>query len=117
YSISDLLSHSDGIREHSLYGWIIGFIFIAAFTKSAQFPFHFWLPGAMEAPTPVSTSLHSATMVKAGIYLLARLTPVLGDHSWWNTPLIIIRTLTMLSAAVHALFRLDMKSILAYSTI
>lgn len=117
YSISDLLSHSDVIREHSLYGWIIGFIFIAAFTKSAQFPFHFWLPGAMEAPTPVSTYLHSATMVKAGIYLLARLTPVLGDHSWWNTPLIIIGTITMLYAAVHALFRLDMKSILAYSTI
>lgn len=117
YSITELLSSSTSIQAHGLYGWIIFFIFIAAFTKSAQFPFHFWLPGAMEAPTPVSTYLHSATMVKAGIYLLARLTPVLGDHSWWNTHLIIVGTITMLYAALHALFRLDMKSILAYSTI
>jgi len=117
YSIAELLSSSELIKEHGLYGWIIFFVFIAAFTKSAQFPFHFWLPGAMEAPTPVSTYLHSATMVKAGIYLLARLTPVLGDHFWWNTPLIIVGTITMVYAGLHALFRLDMKSILAYSTI
>src|SRR5690606_31753916 len=117
YSIAELLSSSEIIKEHSLYGWIIFFVFIAAFTKSAQFPFHFWLPGAMEAPTPVSTYLHSATMVKAGIYLLARMTPVLGDHLWWNTPLIIVGTITMVYAGLHALFRLDMKSILAYSTI
>lgn len=117
YSLTELLSSSDLIREHHLYGWIIFFVFIAAFTKSAQFPFHFWLPGAMEAPTPVSTYLHSATMVKAGIYLLARLTPHLGNHEWWNTPLVIIGSVTMLYTAIHAIFRLDMKSILAYSTI
>src|SRR5690554_1294753 len=117
YSISELLSSSEIIKSHSLYGWIIVFVFIAAFTKSAQFPFHFWLPAAMKAPTPVSTYLHSATMVKAGIYLLARFTPILGDHSWWNTPLIIVGGITMLYAAIHSLFRLDLKGILAYSTI
>lgn len=117
YNLSELLSSSDMIKEHGLYGWIIFFIFIAAFTKSAQFPFHFWLPGAMEAPTPVSTYLHSATMVKAGIYLLARFTPILGDHLWWNSTLITIGTVTMVYAAIHAIFRLDMKSVLAYSTI
>src|SRR5690606_36723402 len=78
---------------------------------------HLWLPGAMEAPTPVSTYLHSATMDKAGIYLLARFTPVLVDHVWWNSTLIVIGTLTMVYAAIHAIFRLDMKGILAYSTI
>ena len=117
YNITELLSSSEAIKEHALYGWILFFLFIAAFTKSAQFPFHFWLPGAMAAPTPVSTYLHSATMVKAGIYLLARFTPVLGGHSWWNTTLIIVGCITMLYAAVHALFRIDLKGILAYSTI
>lgn len=117
YNLTELLSSSELIKGHGLYGWIIFFVFIAAFTKSAQFPFHFWLPGAMEAPTPVSTYLHSATMVKAGVYLLARFTPLLGDHLWWNTPLVIIGTVTMLYAAIHAIFRLDMKSVLAYSTI
>ncbi len=117
YSMSELLSSSDLIKEHGLYAWLILFVCIAAFTKSAQFPFHFWLPGAMKAPTPVSTYLHSATMVKAGIYLLARFSPILGDHPWWNTPLIIVGSLTMLYAAFNAIFRLDLKSILAYSTI
>lgn len=117
YSISELLVSSEIIKDHPLYGWILVFIFIAAFTKSAQFPFHFWLPAAMKAPTPVSTYLHSATMVKAGIYLLARFTPILGDHSWWNTTLIVVGGITMLYAAVHSLFRLDLKSILAYSTV
>src|SRR5690606_34617757 len=116
YNLSELLGSAEIIQGHALYGWIIFFIFIAAFTKSAQFPFHFWLPGAMEAPTPVSTYLHSATMVKAGIYLLARFTPILGDHLWWNSTLIIIGTVTMLYAAIHVSFRLDMRSVLAYST-
>ncbi|MEX2592313.1 MAG: putative monovalent cation/H+ antiporter subunit A [Anditalea sp.] len=117
YNISELFSSSEMIKNHDLYGWILFFVFIAAFTKSAQFPFHFWLPGAMKAPTPVSTYLHSATMVKAGIYLLARFTPILGGHSWWNTTLIVVGSITMLYAAIHAIFRLDLKSILAYSTI
>src|SRR5690606_15001922 len=110
FNISELLATPEIIKDHPLYGWIISFVFIAAFTKSAQFPFHFWLPGAMEAHTPVSTYLHSATIVIAGIYLLDRFTPILGDHVWWNTTLIIVGTVTMLYAAVHATFRLDMKS-------
>jgi multicomponent Na+:H+ antiporter subunit A len=117
YNISELLSYSEQIQQHDLYGWILVFVFVAAFTKSAQFPFHFWLPGAMKAPTPVSTYLHSATMVKAGIYLLARFTPILGDHFWWNTPLIIVGSITMLYAAIHSIFRLDLKGVLAYSTV
>ncbi|SHN26155.1 multicomponent Na+:H+ antiporter subunit A [Cyclobacterium lianum] len=115
--ISEMSSLSEIIQADNLYGWIIVFLFLAAFTKSAQFPFHFWLPGAMKAPTPVSTYLHSATMVKAGIYLLARFSPVLGGHEWWNGTLITVGAITMVYAAIHALFRLDLKGILAYSTI
>src|SRR5690554_3994895 len=116
YSIHELLTQSSVLVDNTYYYFIIFFIFVAAFTKSAQFPFHFWLPGAMKAPTPVSTYLHSATMVKAGIYLLARFTPLLGDSYWWNTPLIVIGSVTMVYAAIHAIFRLDLKAILAYST-
>src|SRR5690606_32057086 len=93
------------------------FLFAGAFTKSAQFPFHFWLPGAMQAPTPVSAYLHSATMVKAGIYVLARFSPVLNDGYIWTNTLMIVGGVTMLYGAFHSIFRLDMKSILAYSTI
>src|SRR5690606_8655863 len=96
---------------------IIIFLFLAAFSKSAQYPLHFWLPGAMKAPTPVSTYLHSATMVKAGIYLLARFTPVLGNVPVWNYTLTIVGGFTMLYAAFHSIFRKDLKEILAYSTI
>jgi len=117
YSFTELLSSSEIIKSSSSYHWIIGLIFVGAFTKSAQFPFHFWLPAAMKAPTPVSTYLHSATMVKAGIYLLARFTPLLGDTFWWNSTLITIGAVTMVYAAIHSLFRIDLKSILAYSTI
>ncbi|WP_373496742.1 putative monovalent cation/H+ antiporter subunit A [Aquiflexum sp.] len=117
YSFTELLSSPEIIKSSSSYLWIIGLVFIGAFTKSAQFPFHFWLPGAMKAPTPVSTYLHSATMVKAGIYLLARFTPLLGDTYWWNSTLITVGAITMIFAAVHSLFRIDLKSILAYSTI
>lgn len=117
YSIAELLINRELIQQHHLYVWVIVFIFGAAFTKSAQFPFHFWLPGAMKAPTPVSTYLHSATMVKAGIYLLLRLSPSLGNHEFWNTTLIIVGAVTMVYTAFHLLFRTDLKGILAYSTI
>lgn len=117
YTISEMLSMREAIVGNEFYFLVVLFIFGAAFTKSAQFPFHFWLPGAMRAPTPVSTYLHSATMVKAGIYLLMRFTPVLGGESIWNTTLIVVGTVTMLYSAIHTLFRTDLKGILAYSTI
>lgn len=117
YSISELITAADRIKSHELYPLALGFVFIGAFTKSAQFPFHFWLPGAMKAPTPVSAYLHSATMVKAGIFLLARFTPILGGTPEWSYTLMIFGGFTMIYAAIHALFRTDLKSILAYSTI
>ncbi|GGD96265.1 putative monovalent cation/H+ antiporter subunit A [Planktosalinus lacus] len=117
YSISEMLLSKDLIAESSHYIIIVILIFGAAFTKSAQFPFHFWLPGAMKAPTPVSTYLHSATMVKAGVYLLMRFTPSLGNTELWNTTLITVGAITMVYAAIHTLFRTDLKGILAYSTI
>lgn len=117
YSINELLNSSGEIAASPYYILIAILIFGAAFTKSAQFPFHFWLPAAMKAPTPVSTYLHSATMVKAGIYLLMRMTPVLGNQEFWNSTLIIVGAITMVYAAIHTLFRTDLKGILAYSTI
>lgn len=117
FIISELFAQHDKLVNHELYPLIVGLVFIGAFTKSAQFPFHFWLPGAMKAPTPVSAYLHSATMVKAGIYLLARLTPVLGNTELWNTTLMIVGGFTMVFAAIHSLFRTDLKGVLAYSTI
>jgi len=117
YSIQEMLSSADLLKTNTLYGLILCLVFAGAFTKSAQFPFHFWLPGAMKAPTPVSAYLHSATMVKAGIYLLARFTPILGDHPFWNNTLMIVGGITMLYAAFHSIFRIDLKGILAYSTI
>lgn len=117
FSIQELLNSGIDFKESPYYIALLVFIFGAAFTKSAQFPFHFWLPGAMKAPTPVSTYLHSATMVKAGIYLLLRFTPVLGDHTYWTTTLVTVGAITMLYAAFHTLFRIDLKGILAYSTI
>lgn len=117
YSLHEMLGSSEVLKSHPLYGLILFLFFMGAFTKSAQFPFHFWLPGAMKAPTPVSAYLHSATMVKAGIYLIARFTPILGGTLYWNTTLLIVGGITMLFAAFHSIFRIDMKSVLAYSTI
>lgn len=117
FNISAMVQNHELILNHPLYPLIIILLFIGAFTKSAQFPFHFWLPGAMKAPTPVSAYLHSATMVKAGIYLLARFTPILGGSDYWNYTLMIIGGITMLYASVHSLFRIDLKGVLAYSTI
>lgn len=116
-SLEALSASGEILREGPLSGLLIAMVFLAAFTKSAQFPFHFWLPGAMKAPTPVSTYLHSATMVKAGIFLLLRFSPGLNGAPLWNDALMIFGGFTMAYAAVTALFKTDMKSILAYTTI
>lgn len=100
-----------------LYLGIASLVLLAAFTKSAQFPFHFWLPNAMQAPTPVSAYLHSATMVKAGVYLVARMTPILGGTTFWISTITIVGGVTMVIGAVRAMFETDLKRILAYSTI
>lgn len=117
YSISELLRQPGLFRHSSVYPVVLFLILAGAFTKSAQFPFHFWLPGAMKAPTPVSAYLHSATMVKAGIYLLVRLLPILSGTEYWHTTIIIAGCVTMTYGAVQSLFRRDLKSILAYTTI
>jgi multicomponent Na+:H+ antiporter subunit A len=117
YTISELLNSNQVLADSPYYIPIVIFVFGAAFTKSAQFPFHFWLPGSMLAPTPVSTYLHSAAMVKAGIYLLMRFTPILGNTEFWNSTLLLVGAITMVYAVVHTLFRKDLKGILAYSTI
>lgn len=115
--LSLLLGRGDAIRAHSLYVPIVLLVVAGAFTKSAQFPFHFWLPAAMEAPTPVSAYLHSATMVKAGVYLLARMTPALADTTLWSGAVTGFGAVTMLFAAILAFRQRDLKLILAYSTI
>src|SRR5690625_490498 len=119
FNLSEIELHNlvDSLQMQGTLNWVLFSLFLGTFTKSAQFPFHFWLPGAMKAPTPVSAYLHSATMVKAGIYLLLRFTPILGDHQVWNSTLIIVGGITMLYTAFHTLFRTDLKSILAYSTV
>lgn len=117
YSIQEMVAQSETLNQHGLYGMVIILICLAAFTKSAQFPFHFWLPAAMKAPTPVSTYLHSATMVKAGVFLLMRFSPVLGGTEIWHITLMSVGGITMVYAAIHTLFRTDLKGILAYSTI
>lgn len=92
-------------------------ILIGAFTKSGQFPFHFWLPGAMAAPTPASAYLHSATMVKAGIYLVARFHPLLAEHPYWLPVLLTVGAVTALVGAIFSLTKTDLKAILAYATL
>jgi multicomponent Na+:H+ antiporter subunit A len=115
--ISALLENGDGVRSHSLYPAVLLLVLAGAFTKSAQVPFHFWLPNAMVAPTPVSAYLHSATMVKAGVYLIARLTPVLGGTELWTVTLTAAGATTMIAGALLALRQTDLKLILAYLTV
>ena len=115
--LSSLLNGGDDMRTAPLYAPILLLVLGGAFTKSAQVPFHFWLPNAMEAPTPVSTYLHSATMVKAGVYLLARLSPILGGTTPWGLIVTPAGALTMLTGAYLALVHTDLKRILAYSTV
>jgi multicomponent Na+:H+ antiporter subunit A len=117
WELSDLRALDGLVREHSLYGLVLACILVAAFTKSAQLPFHFWLPNAMEAPTPVSAFLHSATMVQAGVYLLARMTPVLGGTAAWSTILVCFGGATLLWGAALALRQTDLKQMLAQTTI
>ncbi len=117
FELSSLLTQGDVVRDHPLYLPILLLVLVGAFTKSAQVPFHFWLPGAMAAPTPVSAYLHSATMVKAGIYLLARLSPVLGGTDAWLFLVTTTGTVTMVVGGYTALYQTDLKRILAYSTV
>ncbi len=117
YELSQVLASGDIIRAHSLYPLALILVLLGVFTKSAQFPFHFWLPRAMAAPTPVSAFLHSATMVKAGVFLLARLYPALSDSEWWFYLVSLTGMTTLLFGAVLALFQHDLKGLLAYSTI
>lgn len=117
YSISYLLEHASLVKNSSMYPVICILIMLGAFTKSAQVPFHIWLPSAMEAPTPISCYLHSATMVKAGIFLVARLSPVLGGSPLWNGTIAIVGLTSLLFGSFMALRQTDMKALLAYSTI
>lgn len=105
------------LRAQAAYPAVLVLILIAAFTKSAQLPFQFWLPNAMEAPTPVSAFLHSATMVQGGVYLLARLNPALGGTAMWGTALVVFGGATLLWGAVSALRQTDLKQMLAYTTV
>lgn len=115
--MSAVLASGDLLRDNALYMPILLLVLGGAFTKSAQFPFHFWLPNAMEAPTPVSAYLHSATMVKAGVYLLMRVHPVLGDTSAWMTILPVFGGVTLIVGTVLAVRQTDLKLMLAYTTV
>jgi multicomponent Na+:H+ antiporter subunit A len=114
---SSLFDAAETVRASAAYPWILGLLCLGAFTKSAQVPFHFWLPSAMEAPTPVSAYLHSATMVKAGVFLLLRAAPVVGGTPAWQGTLILVGAATAVLGAVVALRQSDAKRMLAYSTI
>lgn len=116
FAIQSILASSGDIAESSLAPLIFVSLLLGAFTKSAQVPFHFWLPGAMVAPTPISTYLHAATMVKAGIYLLARFTPLLADTQW-RYVVIAVGVATAFYGAAIALKQHDLKALLAYSTV
>jgi multicomponent K+:H+ antiporter subunit A len=117
YDLDRVLASGDIIRAHPLYLPTLILILLGALTKSAQFPFHFWLPQAMAAPTPVSAYLHSATLVKAGIFLMARLWPVMAGTDAWFWILGSAGVITLLLGAYVAIFQHDLKALLAYSTI
>ena len=117
YALSEILGMGATVKASAAYPAILLLVLLGAWTKSAQWPFHAWLPNAMAAPTPVSAYLHSATMVKAGIYLLARFDPVLGGTALWLWLVTPIGVITMLLGAVLALGQTDLKRVLAYSTL
>ncbi len=105
------------LAQEAMYLPILILVLAGAFTKSAQVPFHFWLPGAMAAPTPVSAYLHSATMVKGGVYLLARMSPSLGGTDVWMWTLVLFGGVTAVFASVVAIRQTDIKQVLAYTTL
>ncbi|AMN45939.1 monovalent cation/H+ antiporter subunit A [Steroidobacter denitrificans] len=117
YDLDQVLAAADAIRTHPWYSAMMLLIVLGTLTKSAQFPFHFWLPHAMAAPTPVSAYLHSATMVKAGVFLMARLWPVLSGTDLWFWTVGGAGLCTLLLGGFAAIFQRDMKGVLAYSTI
>lgn len=117
WTLSGIEASGADLRAHALYLPILVLVLVGAFTKSAQVPFHFWLPNAMDAPTPVSAYLHSATMVKAGVYLLARLNPTLGGTEVWMLTLAGFGTVTALWGGLMALRSTDLKRVLAYTTL
>lgn len=116
-SIQAMIANADIIMDSPYMPLALGFILLGAFTKSAQFPFHIWLPDAMEAPTPVSAYLHSATMVKAGLYLVARFSPVFTGFEWFFIIVSIAGILTLCWGSYMAVRQTDLKAILAFSTI
>ncbi len=117
WSLSGIVTAGPTLTEDPRLHYALLLVLLGAFTKSAQFPFHFWLPNAMSAPTPVSAYLHSATLVKLGIYLLARLDPAFNELLFWESMLIGVGTVTSVLAAILALRERDLKRILAYSTV
>ena len=117
YELREVLAMKDVLRNSDYYPYILTLFLLGVFTKSAQFPFHFWLPHAMAAPTPVSAYLHSATMVKAGVFLMARFYPVLAGTDSWFAVVSLTGIVTMVMGAYIALFKHDLKGLLAYSTV
>ncbi|WP_111412189.1 monovalent cation/H+ antiporter subunit A [Billgrantia lactosivorans] len=117
YELSAVLEAGERIRAYEHHALMLNLVLLGAFTKSAQFPFHLWLPHAMTAPTPVSAYLHSATMVKAGLFLLARLHPALAESELWFHLVALTGMATLMTGAFVAMFMHDMKGLLAYSTV
>jgi len=117
FSVRDNIAMIGDFTSHALFLPAMLLVLLGAFTKSAQFPFHIWLPDAMEAPTPVSAYLHSATMVKAGIYLVARFTPVFGGEAVWFYVVSGVGLFTLFWGSFNAVRQTDLKALLAYSTI
>lgn len=117
YSIRELIAQAPALVQHDFFLWALVLVLFGAFTKSAQFPFYIWLPDAMEAPTPVSAYLHSATMVKAGLYLVARLTPIFAASGLWIWLVTGVGLFTMIWGSIFALKQKDLKGILAFSTV
>ncbi|WP_083448521.1 Na+/H+ antiporter subunit A [Lysinibacillus macroides] len=117
FSIRELITMAPNLAEHPLFTWSLLLLLLGAFTKSAQFPFYIWLPDAMEAPTPVSAYLHSATMVKAGIYLVARFTPIFAASELWVWLVTGVGILTLFWGSFFAVKQTDLKGILAFSTV